>query len=112
MSLEIGCKPPIVSGTVYHPPSADDRSMLDYLFTSLTSIQGLYPGCGILLSSDFNRLNVNRLLNQLTLKQLVRKLTRGSQILDLIITNMSQVYDKQFGDNYPPTIMPSCYIQN
>ena len=99
LPLVISC---VVSGTVYHPPSADDRSMLDYLFTPLTSIEGLYPGCGILFSGDFNRLNVNCLLNQFRLKQLVRKPTRGSKILDLIITNMSQAYDKQFVDIYPP----------
>ena len=98
LPLVISC---IVSGTVYHPPSADERSMLDYLFTPLTSIEGFYPGCGILFSGDFNRLNVNCLLNQFRLKQLVRKATRGSKILDLIITNMSQAYDKQFVDIYP-----------
>ena len=75
--------------------------MLDYLFTPLTLIEGLYPGCGILFSGDFNRLNFNCLLNQFRLKQLVRKPTRGSKILDLILTNMSQAYDKQFVDIYP-----------
>ena len=52
--------PCIVIGTVYHPPSADDNSMIDHLSLSLTSMEGYYPGCGIFLTGDFNRLNVNR----------------------------------------------------
>ena len=51
----------VVIGTVYHPPSADDLVILNYLITSLTAIEGLQPGCGVLLAGDLNRLNVNRL---------------------------------------------------
>ena len=80
--------PCIVIGTVYHPPSADDNSMIDHLSLSLTSIEGYYPGCGIFLTGDFNRLNVNRLLLQFKMKQLVRTPTRRDQILDLMITNL------------------------
>ena len=69
--------------------------MLDYLSTTLTTIEGQYPGCGILLSGDFNRLNVSRLRTQFKLKQLVCKPTRGDQILDLVLTNFPQLYDKE-----------------
>ena len=62
--------PCTVIGTVYHSPSADDNSMIDHLSLSLTSIEGYYPGCGIFLTGDFNRLNVNRLLVQFKMKQL------------------------------------------
>ena len=51
--------PCIVSGTVYHtlyPTGANDTAMVDYLFSSLTTMEGRYPGCGILLTGDFNRL--------------------------------------------------------
>ena len=51
----------VVIGTVYHPPSADDLVILNYLITSLTAIEVLQPGCGVLLAGDLNRLNVNRL---------------------------------------------------
>ncbi|XP_068717073.1 uncharacterized protein [Montipora capricornis] len=80
--------PCIVTGTVYHPASDDDNIMIDYLSSTLMSI------CGIFLTGDFNRLNVNRLLAQFSMKQLVRVPTRGDNILDLIITNMPQLYDK------------------
>ena len=94
--------PCIVIGTVYHPPSADDNSMIDYLSLSLTSIEGYYPGCGIFLTGDFNRLNVNRLLVQFKMKQLVRVPTRRDQILDLIITNLPHLYENNSVEMRPP----------
>lgn len=97
--------PCIVFGTVYHtkyPPGASDEAMLNYLKASLTTIEGLFPGCGILLSGDFNRLNISRLLLQFKLKQLVRVPTRGDSTLDLIITNMPQLYNKNQVQTFPP----------
>lgn len=76
--------------------------MLDYLKSTLTTIEGLYPGCGILLTGDFNRLNISRLLLQFKLKQLVRVPTRGDSTLDLIITNMPQLYNKNQVQTFPP----------
>ena len=70
--------PCIVAGTVYHrlyPNRASDATMIDYLLSSLTTIEGVYPGCGILLTGDFNQLNISRILTQFKLKQLVH--TRG-----------------------------------
>ena len=97
--------PCVVSGTVYHtlyPDGASDAAMIDYLITSLTTIEGRFPGCGIILSGDFNRLNINRLLTQFKLKQLVRVPTRGDQTLDLILTNMPQVYNEDLVQTFPP----------
>ena len=66
------------------PPNADDNEMLNYLSTTLTTIESQYPGCGIFLAGDFNRLNVSRLLTPFKMKQLVRSPTRGDRILDLL----------------------------
>ena len=66
--------------------------MLHYLITTLISLEGLYSGCGILLTGDFNHLKIQRLVTQFKMKQLVRIPTRGNNILDLIITNMHQAY--------------------
>ena len=60
----------IIIGTVYHtynPVGASDEAMLDYLASSLTSIEGHYPGCGILLTGDFSRLKMSCLLVQFKL---------------------------------------------
>ena len=80
----------VITGTVYHPPSADDKRILDYLLKSLTEIERRHPSCGILLSGDFNHLDVNRLLRQFNMKQLIKIPTRKDQVLDLVTTNMSQ----------------------
>ena len=96
--------PCIVAGTVYHtlyPNGASDATMIDYLLSSLTTIEGLYPGCGILLTGDFNQLNISRIITQFKLKQLVHVPTRGDCTLDLIITNMTQ-FSKEFLQIFPP----------
>ena len=76
--------------------------MLDYLSTTLTTIEGQYPGCGIFLAGDFNRLNVSRLSTQFRIKQLIRSPTRGDRILDLVLTNLSQIYDMNSVQILPP----------
>ena len=76
--------------------------LIDNLISSLTTIEGRYPSCGILLSGDFNRLNISRLQTQFKLKQLVRVPTRGNQTLDLILTNMPHVCNKDLVQTFPP----------
>ena len=92
----------IVIGVIYHPPSVDDCEMLNYLSTTLTTIESDYPGCGLILSGDFNRLKVNRLLNQFQCKQMGNVPTRVDQTLDLIITNLYPFYAKDSVEKYPP----------
>ena len=88
---------------MYHPHSGiNDRGMLDHLTTSLTTIEGLHPGCGIVVCRDFNRMNLDRLTAQFKLKQIVNKPTRGDKTLDLIITNLPHLYDKDALCNLPP----------
>ena len=43
-----------------------------------------------------------RLTTRFKLKQLVRKATRGDQILDLVLTNLPQLYDKDAVQILPP----------
>ena len=59
----------IVIGTVYHPPSANTKSMLEYLFKSLKEIESQYPNCRLLLAGDFNRLDVKSLVRHFKRKQ-------------------------------------------
>ena len=94
--------PCIIVGTVYHPPRSDDSAMLDYLTTTLISLESLYPGCGIQLTGDFNQLRIQRILAQFKMKQLVHTPTRGNNILDLIITNLYQVYGQNSVHIIPP----------
>lgn len=69
--------------------SQRDVAMVEYLSSSLTAIEERYPGCGIFLTGDFNRLNINQLIAQFRLKQLVRVQTRG----DLPLTKNGSRYN-------------------
>lgn len=76
--------PCIVTGTVYHPPGANNNIMTEHLANSLIEIEGQFPGCGIIIAGDFNKLNVKVLERQFQLKQLVHLHTRGNNTLDLV----------------------------
>ena len=82
----------IVVGTLYHPPSASDPAIMEYLIKCLSTIASCYPNCGILIAGDFNRLQITRLRNNFQLKQMVHFPTRGRRTLDLILTNISEYY--------------------
>ncbi len=56
------------------------------------SIEASFPGCGIILLDDFNKLNGSRLCNLYKLKQIVNFPTRGSNTLDKIYTNLKKFY--------------------
>ena len=79
-----------------------DQAMPNHLTSTLTTIEGKFPGCGLLLCGDFNRLNIKRITTQFRLKQLVNKPTRGERILDLVLTNLPHLYDKNSVQTLPP----------
>ena len=68
---------------IYHPPSANGALLLDDLFHTLIQTESKYPNCGIIVTGDFNRLDVTRLLIHFRLKQIVKKPTRNYVTLDL-----------------------------
>ena len=89
----------IITLVIYHPPGADGASLLDHLFHTLTLAESKYSNCGIIVTGDFNRLDVIRLLNHFKLKQIVKIPTRNDVTLDLILTNMHKYYNPPQG--YP-----------
>jgi len=58
--LPRGCNSFVV-GTLYHPRSASDPAVMEYLIKCLSTIESCYPNCGILIAGDFNRLQITRL---------------------------------------------------
>lgn len=84
----------IISGVIYHPPSAPDSQLQDYLLKCLTSIESQHPNSGILLVGDLNHLNEASPKSNFNLKQIVHFPTRGKSFLDRILTNMKEFYDK------------------
>ena len=77
---------------IYHPPKADGPLFRDHLFRSLALTEARYPNCGLLVTGDFNRLNIDGLLNHFRLKQMVKVSTKKKATLDLILTNMHEYY--------------------
>jgi hypothetical protein len=60
--------------------------MINYLSESLVTLETEFLNSGIILSGDFNKLNVRLLKNSFKLRQIVNFRTRGNNILDLILT--------------------------
>ena len=58
------------------------------------------PSTGIIIGGDFNSLNLGPVCLRLGLKRLVKVPTRGQNILDNILTNMSELYHDTH--NLPP----------
>ena len=83
----------IITLVIYHPPGADGVLLMDHLFHVLTLEESKYPNCGIIVTGDFNRLDVTRLLNHFRFKQIVKILTRKDVTLNLILTNMHKYYN-------------------
>ena len=94
---ELAC---IFVGVIYHPPSADNTFLQDYLIASIDKLLSKFPNAGIVLMGDFNHFNYRVLCRHCSLKQTVKQPTRGSAILDLILSNMHKWYKE-------PEILPS-----
>lgn len=86
----------IIIGIVYSPPDKtiqEQRDLVAYLVETLDLVRNTYPECGIVLLGDFNNLDISDLLGCHDLSQVVTTPTRGSAILDLVITNIHSFYD-------------------
>lgn len=53
----------IAVGTVYHPPSADNRLMINYLLDCMDRLIREHPQAGVVLLGDFNQLRDSALLS-------------------------------------------------
>ena len=49
----------IIAEAVYHPPSACDPSMRNYLYESMSRIEAQFSDCGLFLLGDFNKLGLS-----------------------------------------------------
>ena len=82
-------------GVVYSPTGIsvlEGSDLIEYIIDSLDQVGSAFPDSGIVITGDFNKVNVADLLSSHNLKQVVREPTRGDNILDLIITNMAYFY--------------------
>ena len=81
---------------VYHPPGLpveNHRQLNEYLVLTIDSLRNQHPNCGLVLLGDFNDFDISNILSSHNLKQVVKVPTRGTAILDLIITNQPNLYE-------------------
>ena len=80
---------------IYHPPGLpvkEHDDLNEYLINTADQIRNKYPDHNLILTGDFNDFETGPLISSLNVKQVVEKPTRGAAILDLIITNLFQLY--------------------
>ena len=80
--------------SVYHPPSPiyHDDDLLHHLTESCELILEKEPTARLVIAGDINQLNIKDLICQQNLKQMVRKATRGNNILDVFLTNCPHLW--------------------
>ena len=81
---------------VYLPrglPVENHRQFNEYLVLTIHSLRNQHPNCGLVLLGDFNDFDISNILSSHNLKQVVKVPTRGTAILDLIITNQLNMYE-------------------
>ena len=81
---------------VYHPDESlyDHEDLLDFLTTSCEHLMSVNPNCKIIIAGDVNQLKYKDLLLHASLSQMVKKPTRGENILDVFITNTPYLWEK------------------
>ena len=83
----------IILGTIYHPPRNDDQCLRAHIFKCLDHLLTVYPNSGILVLGDFNQFRPGNLCGSFKLKKIVKKPTRGENVLDQVYTNLSFYYE-------------------
>ena len=86
----------IIACSFYSPPDmGSNKALIDHLTDKLHSLLTKHPNAGVILSGDRNSMKVDDLLAiDPTLSQTVKLPTRGDNILDVIITDLSKYYAK------------------
>ena len=61
-------------------------------FSSILVVGVYYPSIGLIVTGDFNHMNLNPLCGRFNLCKVVKAPTRGGNSLDQILSNMSDLY--------------------
>ena len=88
----------IIACCFYSPPSKrTNTNMADHIVTTLQMLSTKYPGSGLIIGADKNYMDIRPILTcGLRLRQIVDKPTRQGQILDVLITNLSGLYNTPY----------------
>lgn len=80
---------------VYSPPDNDRvNDLIQSLVNAIDDIKTRHGDAGVVILGDFNRADTSELTSTCNLRQVVRKATRGTAILDLILTYIHQWYSE------------------
>jgi len=73
-------------GALYHPPKPKYRpsTLLDFVAANISAIRGRFASALVVLAGDFNRLPCEQITTKCAVRQIVRRPTCGSRILDRI----------------------------
>ena len=84
----------IIVCSFYSPPNSRKNAKLsDHIVTTLHMLSTQYPNSPIIMGADRNSMDISPIINcGLKMKQLVDKPTRRDKILDVIITNVPDLY--------------------
>ena len=89
----------LICAILYNPPDTplpEQRNQVEYTIDQLDAIRTIQPDCGVLVRDDFNKLDIHNLLIHHNLKQVVHIPIRGDNVLDLIVTNLNDLYNEPF----------------
>lgn len=67
--------------------------MNEYITRGLDSVLRDFPSAGVFIMGDFNQMKLSRLCRRFSMKKSVKAATRGNNVLDQILTNMSDLYN-------------------
>ena len=86
----------IILGVIYHTATSTEghRSLCNHIISCIDHIKRHHSYSGILLVGDFNMFPNHLLINQLKLKQIIKRPTRGTAILDKCFTDMDPFYSE------------------
>ena len=84
----------IIVCSFYSPPNSRKNAKLsDHIVTTLQMLSTQYPNSPIIMGADRNSMDISPIINcGLKMRQIVDKPTRKNKILDVIITNVPDLY--------------------
>ena len=84
----------IIVVSFYSPPKSNKKSkLIDHILTTTHILLTKYPAAGLIIGGDKNDLNIAPLIAGIPrVQQIVNSNTINGKILDIIITNMYQLY--------------------
>ncbi len=83
----------IIYCVVYHPPrSPTGPTLVEHLINTCDVMRGRYPATKLVLCGDLNELDTSEIQGQLNLSQVVDFPTHEGHTLDLIITDLNELY--------------------